>query len=332
MIESNTGFGIMKNLLNMAKILNSETDIDSLLSKLSDVAKEACNSDFASILLVDSSTNELYFKTALGGKGSAIKSIRIPFGSGIAGWVAQRGEPLIVNDAAKDPRFFGDVDKRSKFKTNNLLAVPIFFENEIIGVIEVGNKQNNEKYTNEDMEILSVIASQAGIALKNAFLVSSLQNFHVYVIDILVNVIDKNSEYGPGHSVRVARIATEIARQLGLDGKDFEAIYYGSLLHDIGVLASLQNQNDHPKVGASMINSIEILKSVVPIVAYHHEYFDGSGYPNGLSGKTIPQAARIVVLAEAIEEFSHGKAPNPSSTPERFDPNILSLAAKISLG
>lgn len=321
-------------IFELSKALTSETDVDNLLKTLSDAAKDICSSEFCSILLLDSSTNELYFKTAMGGEAGRIKTMRISVGSGIAGWVAQHGEPLIVNDTSKDARFLGNVDKESKFVTKSLLAVPITVENKITGVLEVGNKKNDADYTPDDEMFLKIIASQAGVALRNAQLVNSLQNFHVYMIDILVSAIDKMSKYGQGHCVGVARIATQIARNLGIDGSEYENIYYGSLLHDIGILSvNDENFNDHPVKGYSMVEHIDILKNIAPIIANHHEYFDGSGYPKKVSGRSIPLSARIVSFAESYEEYSHrgdGNG-NPFSYPEKFDLSVLQAARQIAL-
>lgn len=321
----------LEALINIGTRLALSTDLDQLLNELNDCAKEICESEWASILLVDKETNELYFKTAAGGEANVVKKMRLSMGAGIAGWVAQQNESLIVNDVSSDPRFLGNIDDKFTLQTRNILAVPINFNGTTIGVIEVGNKKNNELYTEREKYYLEVISSQSGIALNNACLIRALNNFKTYALDLIVTATDSTNN---GHSIEVARVATSVAREMGLPDNDYQDIYYASLLHDIGFInKNLPDiQTKHPQTGASMIEHIEVLKNVAPIIASHHEKFDGSGYPNGLKGRDIPALARIVGFAEAYVEYARGDSTvNPFKNSQQFDGNVM-LAARKLLG
>lgn len=322
----------LNTLINIGKKLTSVTDVDQLLLELNNCAKDICDSEWASILLVDKNTNELYFKTSAGGQAHLVKKIRLSMGTGIAGWVAQQNTPLIVNDVLKDPRFLGNIDDKFKIETRNILAVPINFNGETIGVIEVGNKNNGELYSEKEKSYLEVIASQAGVALHNAFLVGSLNNFKVHSLDIIVAAIDEVSPFKTGHSVEVARVATFIARELGLNDGDYQNVYYASLLHDLGFIRKglPDIETKHPAIGSSIIEHIDVFKDIAPIIAAHHEKFDGSGSPNGLLGKDIPLGARIVGFAEAcIEHYSEGLGGDPFKNSSQYDNNVLLASRKF---
>lgn len=321
---------LLNKLINVGKRLSSSVDVDLLLAELSDCAKSICDSEWASILLVDSSTNELWFKVSSGGQANAIKKIRLSMGTGIAGWVAQNNQSLIVNDVSSDQRFFGNQNDQFKMKTKNILAVPIQFRDAVIGVIEVGNKLSGP-YSDREQEYLEIIAGQSGIALNNAFLMQSLNNFKIHALDIIVMAIDETSPFKKGHSMDVARIATSIARELNLNDQDYQNIYYAALLHDIGWLnkevADLGNR--HPSIGSSMVEHIEALKEIAPLIHTHHERYDGSGYPNGILGRSASLSARILSFSEHyVEYISEGLGDDPL-TGSQFDGNIVQTFKRI---
>lgn len=291
-----------KTLCEIGKDLSATMDLDELLTKIMEGAKQICEVGADSILLLDKKKNELYFKIALGEKGDEIKKITLSVEEGIAGWVVKSGEPLIVNDVNADPRFSKKIDDITKFKTKSILCVPIKFKDEILGVIEVLNKSDEKGFTSTDLQYLSVLASQAAVALNNSLMVDELHNFFINMIEILVIAIESLESESKGHGVRIARLATAMARQLKIDKKDYEDLYYAALIHDIGKLKTEEPNQLHPLIGAEMVKSIKLLQGTVPLIKYHHERFDGTGYPEGLKEEQIPLGARILAIAEDFEE------------------------------
>jgi HD-GYP domain-containing protein (c-di-GMP phosphodiesterase class II) len=121
-----------------------------------------------------------------------------------------------------------------------------------------------------------------------------------------------------GHSYRVAEMACQIGRQMGITGTEYRNLYYAALLHDVGMLAVhdlryLPNvlsktiertpEKLHTLVGAELMKNIRLLAPVAPIILHHHEHFDGTGHPYGLVGDDIPLASRIICLAEYLDEL-----------------------------
>lgn len=291
-----------KTLCEIGKDLSATMDLDELLTKIMEGARQICEVGADSILLLDKKKDELYFRIALGEKGDEIKKITLPVEEGIAGWVAKSGEPLIVNDVSADPRFSKKIDDVTKFKTKSILCVPIRFKDEILGVIEVLNKSNEKGFTDTDLQYLTVLASQAAVALNNSLMVDELHNFFINTIEILVIAIESLEPESKGHGVRVARLATAMARHLKIDKKDYEDLYYAALIHDIGKLKTEEPKQLHPLIGAEMVKSIKLLQGTVPLIKYHHERFDGTGYPEGLKEEQIPLGASILAIAEDFEE------------------------------
>ena len=118
-----------------------------------EAATQLIKAEVGSLLLIDEELQQLYFEVALGDKEETVKTVTLQIGEGIAGWVAQHGKPLIVNEPEKDPRFFKGMDSRTGFKTQNILCVPVKAKGRTIGVLEVINKQRKEGFDEEDLSL-----------------------------------------------------------------------------------------------------------------------------------------------------------------------------------
>ncbi|MBI3079887.1 MAG: GAF domain-containing protein, partial [candidate division NC10 bacterium] len=119
-------------------------------------------------LLLEEATGDLVFEVALGERGEKVKELRLKRGQGIAGWVAEHGEPLCIPDVTRDPRFLTQVDATTGFVTKSILCVPLRLKGTTIGVIEVMNKRGARPYDQEDQRLLQAIAGQAAVAIENA--------------------------------------------------------------------------------------------------------------------------------------------------------------------
>lgn len=161
-------------LLQANRILSSKLDAAEVLQAVMELATKVVRAEASSLLLLDASTNELYFDVALGSAKESVKQIRLKVGEGIAGWVAKERQPLIVNDVTKDQRFTGKVDKSTSFVTHSILAVPLISKGKLIGVVEAINKELNGLFTDQDREAFEVFGSQAAVAIENSRLFSEV--------------------------------------------------------------------------------------------------------------------------------------------------------------
>ena len=154
--------------------------------------QELIPSEAWSILLVDEETGDLTFEMALGEKGAAdLTTTRIKMGEGVAGWVAQTGEPTIVNDVKNDTRFQHRFDELTRFQTRAILCAPLTSRGRIIGVVEIMNRASGNRFTRRDMNLLMTMVEPAAIALENAILFQKTQ--HLAVTDDLTKLY--NSRY-----------------------------------------------------------------------------------------------------------------------------------------
>ena len=166
----------LERLLEISRTLSSTLDLAPLLQSIVDVAMELTESEAASILLYDPSTGELRFETLHPAQGSELRTLSVPLENSVAGWIFTHTKPMVVQDAAHDPRVFRKVDHALHFQTRSLLGLPLRIKAETIGVIEAVNKLGTGHYTEDDLRVLETLAAQAAIAIENARLLARLQD------------------------------------------------------------------------------------------------------------------------------------------------------------
>jgi len=197
------------------------------------------------------------------------------------------------------------------------------------GVLWV-NVPNNRDYFSHHASNMQTLANQAILALERSILLiesqkqaetieaayDELELTYDRTLTALMSALDARDRETEGHSTRVSELACLLAAELGLNANTLKAIERGSLLHDIGKIgvsdkilhkpasllpAEWEAMRHHPDIGARIIEDIPFLQETLPIIRYHHERWDGSGYPVGLSGKDIPLQARIFAIADAFD-------------------------------
>lgn len=157
-----------RRIIEISRQLNSTLEHRSLLQQIISAVTEILQTEAASILLIDPITGELKFEIASNINPHAMETIIVPMEGSIAGWIATHGEPRVIQDVTQEPGHFQAVDDTIAFKTRNLLGVPLRTHKKVIGVIQAVNKQGSEKFTEADVNTLTILASQAAIAIENA--------------------------------------------------------------------------------------------------------------------------------------------------------------------
>ncbi len=164
----------IKALARLSTLVNSTLDLMEVLDNAMNYVEELMDAETSSIFEVDHERDELRFRLARGKWGSKAREIRLSMGEGIAGSVAQKGRPILVPDVGQDKRFTNRIDAHTGFKTRSVVCVPIKHKGRLIGVLEVLNKRVGS-FDDEDVELLTVVSNQIGIAIENARLYQRLQ-------------------------------------------------------------------------------------------------------------------------------------------------------------
>ncbi len=331
----------LRTVLDVTKAFRSIIHLDVLLDTIVQTAAETVGAEAGSILLMDED-QKLRFHSAYGTKASEVKPLVVKPGEGIAGWTAMTRRPALVNDVSNDSRFDSRFDESTGFTTRSALCVPLLIEHRVIGVLELVNKRNKTPFEEQDLNILFNLADQAAISIDHVRLRDAQNNYSTHVIEILIGAMDTHVPVKAGHARRVARYANLVGRGLGLEEGELKTLYFGALLHDIGLLKldalgewTRERIELHPVLGYELVRDIIFWKEMAPFILHHHERWDGRGYPEKLKGAAIPLGARIIGACEAFDiitsEFSY-KSPLPyemalremeAHSGTQFDPEVV---------
>lgn len=295
-----------------------EKDVEQLLLLLADMGRDLVSADRCTVWLLDSKKGVLWSKVAHG-----LDRISIPKEHGIVGYVVRTGEALIINDPYKDSRFDKDVDKKTGYKTRNIISLPIQnSRGENFGVFQAVNKLSGSgSFTGQDREHLLLAASYTGKELEAALLQEEIEQTQREIIFTLAETGEMRSKETGNHVKRVAEASWLLADAIGLDPLEAELLKYASPLHDIGKIAIPDAillkpgkltpeervvMENHAQLGYEMLKHSErrILKAASIVAAQHHEKWDGTGYPNGLSGEGIHIFGRITAVADVFDALA----------------------------
>ncbi len=183
-----------------------------------------------------------------------------------------------------------------------------------------------------------------------------LADLYLATIKSLALAIDAKDQYTHQHILRVQRYAMAAAREMGMEGNELEGLNTGALLHDIGKLGvpeyvllkpghltdeEFSKIKKHPEIGAAILDPVEFPWPVLPVVKYHHEKWDGTGYPEGLAGEAIPRTARVLAVADVYDALTSNRSYRGAWSHERaldaiiqdtgthFDPAVVDAFARV---
>jgi signal transduction histidine kinase len=158
----------LATLSEVSVAISSTLDLDTALKRVMDCAVQILSAEAGSLLLLDRNGQDLTFEVVLGPTGSELKGLKTEVGKGIVGTVALTGQPLIINEAANDPRWNVAFDEATNFRTRDILCVPMITRERVVGVVEVINKQDGTAFSQEEAALLMSFGAQAAIAIENA--------------------------------------------------------------------------------------------------------------------------------------------------------------------
>lgn len=166
----------LQALNRAAHVIASNLSLHETLQNILNAAVEVVEAQGASLFLLNKDNpTELIGVAAVGSGADIIRGVRVPVGQGVAGWVAREAKPQLVSDITKDPRYYRDVDEKTGLQTRSLMAVPLINAEQVIGVIEVVNKLNNQAFDETDLRLLESMAGTAAISVVNARLFDESQ-------------------------------------------------------------------------------------------------------------------------------------------------------------
>lgn len=303
----------------LGRILNSTLDEMEIRRRAMEAATRLMDAETGSLLLIDHEKGELFFEVALGKKGKIVSEMRLKLGEGIAGWVAETGNPVISNDLENDPRHLKKVDERASFKSRNMICTPVRIKGKVIGVLQAINKKGGGVFTGWDLEEFNTLSNQVAIAIDNANLYKELKDTFISTAGALADTIEARDAYTGGHTRRVLEYSTKIGEELSLKEGELENLKLSAILHDIGKIGVedrilrkegklTEEENNamkmHTIIGPRIVENVKQLRLISPGIRHHHETYDGKGYPDLLKGKKIPIISRIISVADTFDAMT----------------------------
>ena len=306
----------------------SGLDLNLLLSILLDRVLETLQVDAATILLLDTKMDELVFASGKGFRTNILQHTRLKVGQGYAGRAVLERKVIDIADLSS---FGTEFDRSPMFPSEKFIVyygIPLITKGRVLGVLEIFNR--SQLHPDKDwLDFMNVISGQTAIAIDSAMMYKELQrsNFELNLaynatIDAWSRTLDLRDHNAEGHTQRVADIALKFAAITGFKDTDLIHVQRGATLHDIGKVAIPDNilfkpgplnqdeweiMRQHPQYAVDLLSPIKYLERAMEIPHWHHEKWDGSGYPDRLGGEEIPFSARLFALADVYDALTSNR-------------------------
>ncbi len=319
----------LQTLASVGERLAEREDLEEMLVEVIGLAQQVIGAEASSCLLLDETADNLVFKVAHGTSAKLLQHHRVPFGEGVAGWVAAEGRPALVADVSLDPRFDGRIAQAIGFPVRDLLAAPLKTAEEVLGVLELVNSTRPGGFERRDADLLCAIAGQCASTVSTWLRLDRINRGLIATVECLARGCDEPDGTNQCHPQKVLPVARVVCRQLGLSEEQEMVVALTSVLHDVGktgLETELHHQprkltereravvRGHPVVGALFLESLKDsrMRDVVAAVRHHHEWVDGRGYPDQLKGDRIPLASRIIAVVHAFCAMTEGRPYQPA--------------------
>ena len=328
---------------------------EGLAEALVDLALKITKSDAGCVLLFEPSKVELVTAASRGLGEDAVKTIKANLAHTIAGSQTRAGNPIFLDASGKKAVSTG-LESAEKCSPGQITAIPLKVRDKLIGFISAVCPNDINKFESKDLVLLSMLADQTALLFENLGLYDNIQGFYFEIIQALARTIDAKDSYTHDHADRARKYARLICRKLKLPAKEIVDIEYAAMVHDIGKIgikeeilhkaAKLNPEEEealrhHPQIGNRILEPVAFLASVAPIVLYHHEWYNGEGYPDGLKGEKIPLGSRIVSVIDAYDAMTSDRPYRKAFSRQdavkelvegkgiQFDPNVVDAFLEV---
>ena len=315
----------LTTLHKVSDILSRASSVEGLFDSILSAILEVSGGDRAAILMrpADGSgaVNQVDMVAARTRDGGATGAVTLS--RTVVNDVLEKGISAYTDDALADERYIGG-ESIVKQRIRSVMCAPMRTTDAILGVLYVDSQAARE-FSEAELELLAAVGNQAGIALHRAKLMAEVERLFLDVMKAIASIIDAKDGYTHKHSERVAAFGVRLAQHLGFDADRRAVVELSGLLHDVGKIgvpdailnkpgkltdAEFKEMRLHPLHGARILSNIQSQKvvSLLPGVKYHHERWDGKGYPEGLAGEEIPLLGRLLGVADFLDALTSDRS------------------------
>lgn len=305
----------MVELYRLTERIDSTLDLQEVLAMIVEALHREAEADMVALRLRDDKDNRQQYSRLL------VQPPEFPLTSELVRRINLF--EIMKKHRAGDPVMAGGLDISRYFDTVGLprpiesfMSVPLKSKGDIIGMINAYSFTRGRNFTEGHRRFLYLMADHASGAIEKTRLHGELKTMFSETIEGLVSALEAKDRYTRGHSERVGNYSRMIAQGFGLPEEEVELLYHAGRLHDIGKIGmkldminkpgpldkkELQTFRQHPVLSKEILDPIRFLAPVVPMAYYHHERWEGHGYPDGLAGEAIPFGARVVCVADSFD-------------------------------
>ena len=347
----------LQSLQVIAQAITGSLDLQLTLNILLEQVQSQFRPDAVDVLLVDAHLFSLSVMAAAGFLSPTASRRHLNMNASLPGQVALQGAPIVLNDLKETLPLHEAC--RAFLESENIrtyIGIPLVAKGQTKGVLELFFRTPT-RLSSEQIDFLTHLGRHAAIALDNAQMVESLQKStnelraaYEATIEGWARALELRDQETEGHAQRVAALTVALARRLGVPNERLPHIRRGALLHDIGKMGipdhilkkpgplddhEWEIMRQHPLWAYDMLKDIPYLQPALAIPLFHHERWDGSGYPSGLTGTAIPLAARIFAVVDVYDALTSDRPYRPAWSKEKalayleeqkgklFDPRVV---------
>jgi putative nucleotidyltransferase with HDIG domain len=344
----------IKNILTVSGQLGIRSDsrkaLESIL--LTTIGQLGC-SYMALLTKREKSQNYLGIYLEKGLRGYDPEKLRVYKDSKILQIIESTLEPLPVSLIPTDDLF--DDEKRFLEQFRHDIIAPIFIKRNVVGLIIIGQKVSGAALSEEEFNLISIIANQAAFVLEQSQVINEFQDFYTKTMRAMIRALETKYVYARGHNVRTANYVSIMAQKMGVGAEEIRNFTYGALLHDIGKITVkdefLLNAQpftestsmikrkilEHTTEGEKILRAAGFHEVIVDMAHHHHEFFIGKGFPDGIGGIEIPLPTRLLAVCNAYDAMTSDRPHRQALTHDtarqylssaagkQFDPEIVGL-------
>jgi len=302
-------------LVKVASGTSITKNVDAFLDLILSVTTDALDGKIGAMFMLEESGKELVVQSIYGVHPPYEKNTRIALNEEMAGWVIRQKKPLLVSRLHK----ITAAEETSLVLAPPLICAPLVIKDKILGVICVSDKKKDADFTEDELVILAHISSQVALAIENARLNNDNQKAYLETISALAMAVEARDIYSRGHSDRVRDYAVRTAVKMGLSEQQVKIIREAAQLHDVGKIGirdDILNKPDHlddserrimcqhPVIGEGIIIPLHGMAHLRDALRHHHEWVDGTGYPDHLKSGDISLEAKILAVADSFDAMT----------------------------
>lgn len=347
----------IETLIEVGALLSSNLRLEEVVEILMEQAVLLVKAETGILWLRPGEEQEISPVASYGLDFDSVTLLRRQFQDYVNG-LAVAGKPVITGAGKQDGHLLELAAYALNFAVSSMVFLPLVSKGRTLGCLQLINKQDGNRFGDRDLRLCNTFASQAAVIIDNSLLFANQEKLMISLIRALSSALDARDPYTRGHSERVSELSLLMAREMGMSAKQQEILQQAALLHDVGKIGIRDNvlldpgpldeqkwqiMKSHPVIGAQIIKQTEpksVMRQIYEGVMYHHEKYDGTGYPCGLRGKEIPLVARIIAIADAFDAMTSDRPYRKDKSPrealeeiqrcagKHFDPQLVDVFLK----